>query len=155
MNLEYDLDSSIRKIPDFPKPGILFYDITGILTDPAAFRFCIDKMHGIYDESKVDAVAAIEARGFIFAAPYALEKKIPLILIRKKGKLPGKTFTRKYCLEYGEEEVEMHQSDIASGQKVLVVDDLIATGGTAAATCDMIRRKCAGKRHFCGTDRPR
>jgi adenine phosphoribosyltransferase len=139
MSLEYDLDTAIRKIPDFPKKGILFYDITGILTKPEAFQYCLDQMDEIYGEDKVDAVAAIEARGFIFASPYALKHRIPLILVRKKGKLPGKTFQKKYCLEYGEEEIEMHVSDISTGQRVLVVDDLIATGGTAAATCEMIQ----------------
>jgi adenine phosphoribosyltransferase len=139
MKREYDLDSAIRKVPDFPKKGILFYDITGILTVPEAFSYCIEKMDEVYGSEKVDAVAAIEARGFIFASPFALKRKIPLILVRKKGKLPGNTYRKNYCLEYGEEEIEMHTADISAGQRVLVVDDLIATGGTAAATCDIIK----------------
>jgi adenine phosphoribosyltransferase len=138
MVLEYNLDGAIRKIPDFPKKGILFYDITGILINPEAFQFCVDKMSELYADKKVDAVAAIEARGFIFGAAFAACRGVPLVLVRKKGKLPGETYSKKFCLEYGEDEVEIHTADIQKGWNVLVVDDLIATGGTIKATCEII-----------------
>jgi len=129
-----NLDDYIRKVPDFPKKGILFYDITSILANPKAFRFCIDSMIEIYRDKSIDAVAAIEARGFLFAAPFAAEMKVPLIPIRKKGKLPGITLAKKYNLEYGQAEIEVHQEDIPEGKRILILDDLIATGGTLSAT---------------------
>jgi adenine phosphoribosyltransferase len=138
MAKDFDLDKVIRKIPDFPKPGILFYDITSILLDPEAFGYCIDKMIEQYAHRRIDAVAAIEARGFIFGAPFAERIKSPLILMRKKGKLPGKTRSRSFALEYGEDEIHVHTDDIVPGQNVLVVDDLIATGGTLKAACGLI-----------------
>jgi adenine phosphoribosyltransferase len=134
------LDGAIRRIPDFPKPGILFYDITGILVNPPAFKYCIDRMVSLYRDTKIDAVAAIESRGFLFAGPFAERLGIPLILIRKKGKLPGKTFSCKYALEYGTAEIEAHQSDIRAGQKFLLIDDLIATGGTLTAARNLIEQ---------------
>ena len=133
-----NLDDYIRKIPDFPKKGIIFYDITSILVQPVSFNYCIDKMVEIYKDEKIDAVAGIEARGFIFAAPFAHYMKIPLILIRKKGKLPGITLTKKYSLEYAEAEIEIHQEDIPKGKTVLLVDDLIATGGTLQASRELL-----------------
>ena len=140
MKQSFDLDKAIRKVPDFPKEGILFYDITGILQDIEAFRYCIDTMKEKYGSKNIDAVAAIEARGFLFAAPFALEMGIPLILIRKKGKLPRKTISASYALEYGEAEIEMHAEDVKSGQNVLVTDDLFATGGTVKAACTLIEK---------------
>ncbi len=140
MTKQMNLDDAIRKIQDFPKPGILFYDITSVLTDPAAFAYCLDRMEEIYGSVPCDAVAAIEARGFIFAAPYALRKKIPLILIRKKGKLPGETYREEFTLEYGTDIIEAHKADIQAGSRVLVVDDLIATGGTLKAAAALIAR---------------
>jgi adenine phosphoribosyltransferase len=134
----FNLDDAIRKVPDFPKPGILFYDITSILTNPDAFRFCVDSMVRIYKNEGLDAVAAIESRGFLFAAPLCDRLSLPLVLVRKKGKLPGKTRAKKYELEYGEAEIEMHEADIPSGGKVLIVDDLIATGGTVKAAADIL-----------------
>jgi len=134
MSDKLNLDDYIRKVPDFPKKGILFYDITSILANPKAFRFCIDSMLEIYRDKSIDAVAAIEARGFLFAAPFAAEMKIPLIPIRKKGKLPGITLAKKYNLEYGQAEIEVHQEDIPEGKRILILDDLIATGGTLSAT---------------------
>ena len=130
---EFVLDDYIRKVPDFPKIGIIFYDITSILAKPRAFQFCIDTMLEIYMDKSIDAVAAIEARGFLFAAPFAARMKIPLIPIRKKGKLPGITLSKKYDLEYAQAEIEVHQEDIPRGKRVLLADDLIATGGTLNA----------------------
>ncbi len=135
----FNLDDAIRKIPDFPKPGILFYDITSILTNPDAFRYCVDSMVKRYRDAKLDAVAAVESRGFLFAAPFCERLGLPLILVRKKGKLPGRTLSKAYALEYGQAEIEMHADDIPRGGRVLIVDDLVATGGTLAATRDLLR----------------
>lgn len=132
------IDEAIRRVPDFPKPGILFYDVTGILMNPKAFKFCLDRMYEIYKDSEIDAIAAVESRGFIFASSLAEHLGVPLILIRKKGKLPGDTFSCSYALEYGTAEIEVHKSDVKHGSKVLVVDDLIATGGTLEATKKLI-----------------
>jgi adenine phosphoribosyltransferase len=133
-----NLDDYIRKVPDFPKPGVLFYDITSILMEPKAFAYCIDSMAEIYQGRSIDAIAAIEARGFVFAAPFAVRMGIPLFLIRKKGKLPGKTLAKKYSLEYAEAEIEIHCDDVSAGQNVLLMDDLIATGGTLNAARGLI-----------------
>jgi adenine phosphoribosyltransferase len=133
-----DLDSYVRKVPDFPQKGVLFYDITSILIQPAAFSYCIEAMVSIYKDRNIDAVAAIEARGFLFAAPFACRMGIPLILVRKKGKLPGKTLTKKYQLEYAEAEIELHVEDVKAGQRVLLLDDLIATGGTLSAARELL-----------------
>lgn len=127
------LDKAIRRVPDFPRPGILFYDITSVLTQPEAFRHCIRRMLDIYADAHFDAVAAIESRGFLFAAPFAQERGLPLVLIRKKGKLPGDVYRCAYSLEYGMAEIEVHKSDVQDGETYLLVDDLIATGGTLAA----------------------
>lgn len=134
----FDLDGAIRKIPDFPKPGILFYDITSILTNPEAFSFCINSMVDIYRESEVNAIAAIESRGFLFAAPLAEKLSLPLVLVRKKGKLPGETLSKSFALEYGEDTIEIHKADVGPGQRFLIVDDLVATGGTLRAAVDLI-----------------
>jgi adenine phosphoribosyltransferase len=134
----FNLDDAIRKVPDFPKPGILFYDITSILANPDAFRYCIDSMIHLYKSARVDAIAAIESRGFLFAAPLADRLGIPLLLVRKKGKLPGKTLSQKYSLEYGTAEIEIHEADIPRGGRVLLVDDLVATGGTLRAAADVL-----------------
>ncbi|MCQ2575772.1 MAG: adenine phosphoribosyltransferase [Treponema sp.] len=139
MNLE-QLDKAIRRIPDFPKPGILFYDITSILANPEAFKFCLDQMISIYKDKNIDAVAGVESRGFVFGAPLAQALGVPLILIRKKGKLPGDTYKCSYALEYGTAEIEVHKADIKKGQKIVVIDDLIATGGTLAAAKNLIEQ---------------
>lgn len=144
------LDKAIRRIPDFPKPGILFYDITSVLTNPEAFKFCLEEMYRIYKDAKFDAVAGVESRGFIFAAPLAEKLGIPLVLIRKKGKLPGDTYQCSYDLEYGSATIEVHKADIKKGQKILVVDDLIATGGTLAATKTLIQQGGAEVTDFFG-----
>jgi len=135
---ELNLDDYIRKVPDFPKKGILFYDITSILASPEAFQYCINSMVSIYKDKSIDAVAAIEARGFLFAAPFAVAMKIPLIPIRKKGKLPGITLSKKYILEYDQAEIEVHREDVPVGRRVLIMDDLIATGGTLNAARELL-----------------
>jgi adenine phosphoribosyltransferase len=133
-----NLDEYIRKVHDFPKKGILFYDITSILVAPEAFRFCIDRMVEIYKDKGIDAVAAIEARGFLFAAPFAIRMGIPLIPIRKKGKLPSITMSKKYDLEYAQAEIEVHHEDVPKGKRILLTDDLIATGGTLNASRSLL-----------------
>jgi adenine phosphoribosyltransferase len=138
MNETFDLDAHVRKVPDFPKKGILFYDITGILAEPKAFTYCVNSMVEIYRNKGIDAVAAIEARGFLFAAPFAVRMEIPLIPIRKKGKLPGITLSKKYDLEYAQAEIEVHKSDVPVGKRVLLLDDLIATGGTLSAARELL-----------------
>ena len=137
MTLEM-LDKSVRRVPDFPKKGILFYDITGILVNPDALNYVLAKSYEIYKHAKLDAVAGVHSRGFIFAAPFTEKLGIPLILIRKKGKLPGDTYECSYALEYGTATIEVQKSDISKGQKVLVIDDLIATGGTLGAAKNLI-----------------
>lgn len=150
MKSDFSLDDVIRKIPDFPKPGILFYDITGILVNPDAFQYCIDQMCELYKNEKIDAVAAIESRGFVFAAPFADRKGIPLILIRKKGKLPGNTYSCSYALEYGTAELEVHKADVCAGEHILVLDDLIATGGTLNAAKNVLEQGGATVSGFFG-----
>lgn len=139
MNGSYDLDAAIRKVPDFPKPGILFYDITSVLADPRAFAYCIRQMSERYRHAGVEAIAAVESRGFLFGAPLAQELGLPLLLIRKAGKLPGETVSRTYDLEYGSDTIEMHRSDLEPSRTILIVDDLIATGGTVLAAAELIR----------------
>ncbi|MFA6688547.1 MAG: adenine phosphoribosyltransferase [Sphaerochaetaceae bacterium] len=134
----YDLDKVIRKIPGFPHEGILFYDITGITAVPEAYRWVIDKMVELYQDKGIDSVGCIEARGFIFAAPFAYKMGIPLVLIRKKGKHPGKTREKSYCLEYGADTIAVQEIDVHPGDKVLLVDDLIATGGTFRAAAELL-----------------
>jgi adenine phosphoribosyltransferase len=133
-----NLDDYVRKVPDFPKKGILFYDITSILVSPEAFQYCIDRMVEIYGNKDINAVAAIEARGFLFAAPFAIRLGIPLIPIRKKGKLPGVTLSKKYDLEYAQAEIEVHSADVPKGKRILLTDDLIATGGTLNAARSLL-----------------
>lgn len=134
------IEAAIRTVPDFPKPGVLFYDITGILMQPEAFARCIDRMTDLYRRTPIDAVAAVESRGFVFAAPYACRRRLPLVLLRKKGKLPGATLQAGFALEYGEDVIEVHRSDLSPGMRVLLVDDLIATGGTLKAAAGLIEK---------------
>lgn len=138
-----DLDKVIRKVPDFPKPGILFYDITSVFINPKAFQYVIDKMIETYKNEKIDGVIAIESRGFLVAAPFALKRGLPLVLARKSGKLPGDTIAHSYSLEYGEATLEVHKSDLTPGKKWLIVDDLIATGGTLEAVAKMVKKQKA------------
>jgi adenine phosphoribosyltransferase len=135
-----NLASYIRDIPDFPKPGILFKDITPLLAEPRAFRQAIQEMCDHYHGRQVDAVAAAEARGFLFAAPLALHLDRPLIPLRKPGKLPHRTYSLKYDLEYGTAELHVHIDGVTPGARVLLVDDLLATGGTMAAGCQLIEK---------------
>jgi len=133
-----NLDDAVRKVPDFPKPGILFYDITSIFTNPPAFRYVVDSMMEHYSGLYVDGVIAIESRGFLLGSCFAVNRGVPLILARKKGKLPGKTVSMSYDLEYGSATLEIHEEDLALGKRWLIIDDLIATGGTLAAVAKMI-----------------
>jgi adenine phosphoribosyltransferase len=135
-----NLADYIREIPDFPKPGILFRDITPLLSAPAAFRLAVVEMANPFRREKIDVVAAAEARGFIFAAPVALELNASLVPIRKPGKLPFDTQALTYDLEYGSDTLEIHTDAIAAGAKVLVVDDLLATGGTVEACCRLVEK---------------
>jgi adenine phosphoribosyltransferase len=133
-----DLAQYIRDIPDFPKPGILFKDITPLLAEPRAFQVAIDRLYERYCAMDIGAVAAAEARGFLFAAPLALRLQKPLVPLRKPGKLPYRTYSLKYELEYGSAELHMHTDGVGSGDRVLLVDDLLATGGTMRAGCQLI-----------------
>ena len=135
-----DLRAKIREVPDFPKPGILFYDITTLLKDAAAFRESIDLLAQPFRDRPVDIVVGMESRGFIFSAPLALELGAGFVPVRKLGKLPAETISVEYALEYGTNTLEIHRDAILPGQKVLVVDDLLATGGTVNGTIDLVRR---------------
>lgn len=137
------LEDYIRDIPDFPKPGILFRDITPLLANPAAFREAVRRMAEPYRAAGVHAVAAAEARGFIFAAPLALELNAGFVPVRKPGKLPFDTHAFHYELEYGTDTLEIHRDGIAPGQTVLLVDDLLATGGTMEACCKLVEQSGA------------
>ncbi len=140
----FDLDGAIRKVQDFPIPGILYYDITSVLTNPPAFSWCLDEMERLYRGSSITSIAAIEARGFLFAAPLAQRLALPLVLLRKEGKLPGKTLSADYTLEYGVAKIELHQEDVKPEDRFLIVDDLIGTGGTIEATISLIEQ-CGAK----------
>jgi adenine phosphoribosyltransferase len=135
-----DLTQYIRDIPDFPKPGILFKDITPLLAHPPALRYAIDRMADRYRNEPVDAVAAVEARGFLFAAPLALLLNRPLVPLRKPGKLPYQTHSLSYDLEYGSAELQVHTDAVSPGSRVLLVDDLLATGGTMWAGCQLVEK---------------
>jgi adenine phosphoribosyltransferase len=139
--MDSDLKKWIRSVPDFPKEGILFRDITPALLQPGAFSAICDLLVQRYEQKEFDKIAAIESRGFIFAAVLAYKLGKGLIPLRKPGKLPWKTISETYALEYGEATLEMHIDAVGSGERVLVVDDLLATGGTAAATVRLIERQ--------------
>lgn len=140
MKKEFDLKKTIRTIKNWPKPGVMFRDITTLLENPEAFDYCIRKFKEKYQNKKITKIAGIESRGFIFGAALARELRLPLILIRKKGKLPAETITQEYALEYGKDQVEVHKDAIKAGDKVLVIDDLLATGGTMRAACDLVEK---------------
>ena len=135
-----DLRASIRSIPDYPKPGIVFRDITTLLGDPRAFRGAVDALVQPWAGTKVDKVAGIEARGFILGGAVAHQLSAGFVPIRKKGKLPHATVSIAYSLEYGLDEMEMHEDAVKPGERVILVDDLIATGGTAAAAVSLLKR---------------
>ena len=132
------IEDYVRSIPDFPEPGIIFRDVTSVLQDPDGLKLAIDSMMKLLEGVDFDVIVGAESRGFIFGAPLAYQLHKPFVLVRKKGKLPGETIERSYDLEYGSATLEMHKDSIKPGQKVVVVDDLMATGGTIEATADLI-----------------
>ncbi len=135
-----ELKDYVRSIPDFPKPGIIFRDITTILADADGFKLAIDELKRLLDGVEFDVLVGAESRGFIFGAPLAYELHKPLILARKKGKLPCETVSQDYELEYGSAVIEMHKDAIKKGQKAVIIDDLIATGGTLAASAKLVEQ---------------
>jgi len=134
-----ELKRRIRNVPDFPKPGILFYDVTTLLKDPEGFQLAVEAMAAPYRGTPVDVVVGIESRGFIFGAAVADRLKCGFAPVRKLGKLPSKTRKATYALEYGTDCLEIHEDAVTTGQNVLIVDDLLATGGTAEATIGLVR----------------
>lgn len=140
MTFDHDLKATVRTIRDYPKPGILFRDITTLLADARAFRRAVDELVHPWAGSKVDKVAGIEARGFILGGAVAHQLSAGFVPIRKKGKLPHETVRVAYSLEYGLDEMEMHKDGVAPGEKVILIDDLIATGGTAEAAVKLLRQ---------------
>lgn len=144
MTLEERLKGTIRDVPNFPKEGIIFKDISTIMLDPVLSTDVIDHLFEIYKNQGIEAVAGIESRGFLFGYPLAIKLGVPFILIRKQGKLPYKKISFAYELEYGRATIEMHTDAISGGQKVLIHDDLLATGGSAGAAAELIQ-KCGGK----------
>jgi adenine phosphoribosyltransferase len=133
-----DLRAKIREIPDFPKPGILFYDITTLLKDGESFGEAVELMTAPYRDTQVDVVVGMESRGFIFSAPMAVALNAGFVPVRKLGKLPAETLSVEYALEYGTNTLEIHKDAISPGQRVLVVDDLLATGGTVVGTLELL-----------------
>src|SRR5438128_8150947 len=140
MTFDHDLKATVRTIPDYPKPGILFRDITTLLADARSFRRAVDELVHPWAGSKVDKVAGVEARGFILGGAVAHQVSAGFVPIRKKGKLPHTTVRIAYSLEYGIDEMEMHADAIGQEERVILVDDLIATGGTAIAAVNLLRR---------------
>src|SRR4051812_5270223 len=132
--------AKIRDVPDFPKPGILFKDITPVLQDPASFRAVIDRFAERYEKARPDVIVAIESRGFLLGSALCYRLGIPLALVRKPKKLPYKTIKVEYTLEYGTDALEAHVDAVSKGQRVVIVDDLLATGGTAGATCELVKK---------------
>ncbi|KMP11325.1 adenine phosphoribosyltransferase [Candidatus Nitromaritima sp. SCGC AAA799-A02] len=133
------LKSVIRDIPDFPKEGIVFKDITPLLSDPGSFQKVIDTLKDRYKDKKIDRVVGIEARGFIFASALAYALDAGVVMVRKPGKLPYKTYRKTYSLEYGEDSIEIHQDAFGNGQRIVLIDDVLATGGTMAACADLVQ----------------
>ncbi len=129
----------IRHVPDFPKPGILFYDVTTLLQNPEGFQSAIDVMAAAYHGARIDRVVGVESRGFIFGAAVADRLRAGFVPVRKPGKLPSKTRQESYALEYGSDALELHEDAFGPGHRVLIVDDLLATGGTASATVRLVR----------------
>lgn len=140
MNHEVILKQAIREVPDFPKPGIHFYDITSLLLNPEAFNLTLRLLTEELNKINFDKIVAIESRGFIFAGALAAQLNKPLILARKPGKLPGKTYRQAYDLEYGQNQLELQQGYIAAQEKIVILDDVLATGGTALAACQLVEQ---------------
>ncbi len=138
--LQEEVKKAIRDIPDFPKPGIVFKDITPIMLDAKLSKDIVKHMKSLYENQGIDVVAGIESRGFLFGYPLAMELGVPFVLIRKKGKLPHKTINYDYDLEYGSATIEMHIDAVSKGQRVLIHDDLLATGGSAEAAAKLIQK---------------
>jgi adenine phosphoribosyltransferase len=136
-----DLKKYIREVPDWPKPGILFYDITTLLKDPLALRMTVDRFVWLYANEKVDKVVGMESRGFMFGPIVAYDLNAGFVPVRKPGKLPHTTIEQSYELEYGTDRLQMHEDAVEPGERVLIVDDLVATGGTAAATAKLIAQR--------------
>lgn len=134
------LKAAIRNVPDFPQPGIQFKDITPVLADPTLFALCVDQLVGSWKPGQVDAVVGVDARGFILAAAAAVRLQAGFVPVRKKGKLPYRTLEEDYALEYGTNTIAIHQDAFPSGNRVLLIDDLLATGGTAAAAASLVRK---------------
>lgn len=134
------MEEYVRAIPDFPEPGIIFRDVTSVLQDPDGLKLAIDSMISLLDGVEFDVIAGTESRGFMFGVPIAYQLGKAFVPVRKKGKLPCETISAKYDLEYGSAEIEMHKDAITPGQKVVLVDDLIATGGTLAASVKLIEQ---------------
>jgi adenine phosphoribosyltransferase len=143
-----DLKSLIREVPDFPKPGIVFCDLTTLFKDPKGWQYLIDLMAEQVSEIKADFIVGIESRGFILGAPLAYKLDLGFIPVRKPGKLPAPVYGMEYELEYGSDRVEMHQDALSAGQNALIVDDLMATGGTAAATAKLVEQTQANLSGF-------
>jgi adenine phosphoribosyltransferase len=135
-----DLKSFIREVPDYPKPGILFYDITTLLQDPHALRMTVDRFVWMFSGKRVDKVVGMESRGFIFGPIVAYSLNAGFVPVRKPGKLPSESVSESYDLEYGSDALEMHRDAVQEGENVLIVDDLIATGGTALATTRLVEK---------------
>ena len=135
-----ELKRTIREVPDFPKPGINFYDVSTLFRNAEAFRAAVDRMLQRYRGEKLDALAGIEARGFVLASTMAYQLDTGLVLLRKPGKLPAETAGEEYTLEYGQARIEVHADAIETGQRILIVDDVLATGGTAAAAGRLVER---------------
>jgi adenine phosphoribosyltransferase len=144
MTIEEKLKAIIRDVPDFPKPGILFKDISTIMLNPEISKEVLNHLKDVYKEQQIEAVAGIESRGFLFGYPLAMELGVPFVLIRKEGKLPYKKIKHAYNLEYGSAVVEIHEDAVLPGQRVLIHDDLLATGGSADAAAELIK-KCGGQ----------
>ena len=138
MTLEDKLKTVIRDVPDFPKPGILFKDISTIMLDSKMSKETLEYLRQLYQDKPIEAIAGIESRGFLFGYPLAMALDVPFILIRKKGKLPYKKISHSYDLEYGSAVIEMHEDAVRRGQNVLIHDDLLATGGSADAAAELI-----------------
>jgi adenine phosphoribosyltransferase len=147
--LKLDLKQKIRDIPDFPKKGVVFRDITTLLSDGGSFRYAVDRMSEHYENKKIDLVLGAEARGFIFGAVIAYKLGIGFIPVRKPGKLPFKTCQASYDLEYGQNVLQMHIDAVRKGDRVLVVDDLVATGGTAKAKAELVEKMGGIVEGFC------